>query len=1508
MLWRALKHIEKGNYIDIGAQDPLIDSVSLAFYELGWRGIHIEPTPHYAELLRQQRPGDSVIQAAVGNGPAVLRFFEIPDTGISTADPAIAQQHRERGFDVQETTVPCIALSAIFNTCPESDIHWLKIDVEGFEKQVLTSWGKSRARPWIVVVESTLPMTRIETHETWESILTGYGYSPIYFDGLNRFYISDSHPELKHAFNAPPNVFDGFTLNGTASTPLHHLIETRYTQQINEILAQTEQQKSSADNEIERLTLNLAALDKALNEHERSRMQREQEISTQLMTIQKQAAAENTELNQQHQKHLEDIQRQRAEHEWLTAERIHTLNQSLHHLQADNAVRERAHADIVNSLHKELASLLRIQAQREQEYAEQTRQIQQELKNLLHEQTQREQAVGAQLLAMQQQAHQEMSEQTKKHNEQTHTLQREHAEREQTLSQQFQSVQQELQHIEQVRTDAQHQFDMQLRAERETSQNLQQLFDNLQHEITTIRNGLSWRLTSPFRAVVGWFKPAPTQAPYESSSAEQQVFSPNPDADTATSDTQGHTSNIPVSETTNMPSVHSAPATPSCLTSPAPNLKTLLQYQDRQFIECAYLTLLKRQPDPEGFDYYLDRLLNGIPKIQILGQLIDSNEAREKRVEIPKLRNAVIYYKLSQLPLIGQIIKYFTRIEGNSVFESRVRAIEQQVSKLVRDTDNCRDYKEQNLVRLKKILEPQMKQIQNLSQQLNSITSDFHPSENLLDKIVAKPSLINEKNKPIFYYYVDHTVQCPANTGMQRTVRMLAKSLLARCKTIRFVKWNTEKGDFVLINSSELKHLAQWNGPNINLLDAELYSEDENSFNTIGFHEEHEGAWLLVPEVTHINFHGAPKTREILLSSKQHGLKSAFIFYDAIPLKREELAEIAQVHLDYMHHLKEADLILPISEWAKLDFIKHIKDQSSKLSNMRATLRTLPLPCESILAPRVKTPEKLIANTKNVILSVGSITPHKNQLTLVRAFNSYCRKNPDTSWTLNLVGHLHPTVSDELSQLIDLNDRVIFIPGASDDLLKESYNSCAFTIFPSLEEGFGLPIVESLWFGKPCICANFGAMQEVGSKYGCVLIDTRIESEIEQSIKLLIENEKYRKELYAHICKMELDTWDDYAAQLTFIMKDYHLNAPQHITSVKNVSNNDTNNTNKKKRIFWLGMHKILVRTELIRLRDLGYEVFNPKYLSNIVDQSAELDWNENQETTLPTEIFNTLACTNFFYASLDENIFSILNEYFDAVIVTIAPIWLESIIKGFRGKIIYRVYGQSHSITNEFINRNLRRYVEGNKDFIFMPHASEAVSAEENWFRENEFVVPYCLTDDVFGYQDSWDKSSAYGGEVAITCPNIANPFFGEHYKFLKKHYHKYFFRLYGVQTSTIDDPAVVGTLTRHELIDRWRKIACYIYTYDDPRVCYLPPIEIMVIGAPVLFVTGSLLDRYFDGINTPARFSSPQEALSLSERIRTGDNKLINEIILYQKTVRKRYTPAHVWSIFDRAIKTLI
>ena len=211
ILWRVLGHIKGGRYIDVGAQSPDIDSVSLAFYERGWRGIHVEPTQHYSDLLRARRPDEQVLQVAVTDAPGELRFFDVADTGLSTLDEQIAQEHRDAGFNVSEVRVPAVTLDSVFEMAGPGEIHWLKIDVEGAEREVIAGWNGSR-RPWVLVIEGTRPQSPELNHHQWDPTVLAKGYSYVYFDGLNRFYVSDAHPELAAVLTCGPNVFDDFVL------------------------------------------------------------------------------------------------------------------------------------------------------------------------------------------------------------------------------------------------------------------------------------------------------------------------------------------------------------------------------------------------------------------------------------------------------------------------------------------------------------------------------------------------------------------------------------------------------------------------------------------------------------------------------------------------------------------------------------------------------------------------------------------------------------------------------------------------------------------------------------------------------------------------------------------------------------------------------------------------------------------------------------------------------------------------------------------------------------------------------------------------------------------------------------------------------------------------------------------------------------------------------------------------------------------------------------------------
>jgi FkbM family methyltransferase len=210
MLWRALKGVPAGFYVDVGANDPGQDSVTRAFYERGWSGINIEPVASYHEMLCRSRPRDINLRLVAGLTEAERPFYEIPGTGLSTLDADVAESHRASGREVRRVTVRERPLSSILAEHAPADIHFLKIDVEGAEEAVLRGCSLQAHRPWIIVVEAVVPMTQISHHEVWEPLLTEAGYGFVYFDGINRFYAAAERSELRESFNAPPNFFDDF--------------------------------------------------------------------------------------------------------------------------------------------------------------------------------------------------------------------------------------------------------------------------------------------------------------------------------------------------------------------------------------------------------------------------------------------------------------------------------------------------------------------------------------------------------------------------------------------------------------------------------------------------------------------------------------------------------------------------------------------------------------------------------------------------------------------------------------------------------------------------------------------------------------------------------------------------------------------------------------------------------------------------------------------------------------------------------------------------------------------------------------------------------------------------------------------------------------------------------------------------------------------------------------------------------------------------------------------------
>ncbi len=167
-----------GFYIDIGAGHPVYDNVSFTFYLRGWSGITAEPNLWLAQLSEAVRPRDSRTQSLVGEKPGEATYYLVEDFhGLSTTVEGHARKAQsEFGKSSRAMTVPVTTLRALCEQHAPAAIDFLKIDVEGAEREVLLGGDWRRFRPKVVVLEALAPVTMAPAWEAWEPLLTARDY------------------------------------------------------------------------------------------------------------------------------------------------------------------------------------------------------------------------------------------------------------------------------------------------------------------------------------------------------------------------------------------------------------------------------------------------------------------------------------------------------------------------------------------------------------------------------------------------------------------------------------------------------------------------------------------------------------------------------------------------------------------------------------------------------------------------------------------------------------------------------------------------------------------------------------------------------------------------------------------------------------------------------------------------------------------------------------------------------------------------------------------------------------------------------------------------------------------------------------------------------------------------------------------------------------------------------------------------------------------------------------
>jgi glycosyltransferase involved in cell wall biosynthesis len=258
----------------------------------------------------------------------------------------------------------------------------------------------------------------------------------------------------------------------------------------------------------------------------------------------------------------------------------------------------------------------------------------------------------------------------------------------------------------------------------------------------------------------------------------------------------------------------------------------------------------------------------------------------------------------------------------------------------------------------------------------------------------------------------------------------------------------------------------------------------------------------------------------------------AAMFHDAIPVKFPHITwpQSVQRHPEYMKLLAGFERTWAISETTRRDFTGFWRWQGV---TPRAQVEVIELGADFDGGNRVQR-DPLITKDRPSLLCVGIVEPRKNQLFLLEVADALWRDGVD--FELHVVGRVNPhfgrPVAARMQALQKREPRFRFHPAAGDRELGRLYANARAVAFPTIAEGCGLPLLEALWRGVPCVCSDLPVLRENADGGGCLVAGVNDPVDWQAKLRVVLTEAAESRRLQTEAMARPLPRWANTAQTL----------------------------------------------------------------------------------------------------------------------------------------------------------------------------------------------------------------------------------------------------------------------------------------------------------------------------------------------------------------------------------------